>query len=138
MFLLDTNVISELMKTKPEANVLHWVDQQLDIDLYFCAISKGEIEWGIELLPQGKRKQALADAAIVVFELFEGRCLSYSCEVTPSYRDIATVSKQLGRPMSVEDQLIAAIAQANNAVLVTRNLVDFDFLPNLKLLNPWE
>ncbi|TXH71664.1 MAG: type II toxin-antitoxin system VapC family toxin [Thiothrix sp.] len=138
MFLLDTNVISELMKTKPEANVLHWVDQQLDTDLYFCAVSKGEIEWGIALLPEGKRKQTLAEAAIHVFELFEERCLSYSCEVSPFYRDIAVVSKQLGRPMSVEDQLIAAIAQANNAVLVTCNIVNFDFLPNLNVLNPWE
>ncbi|WP_020558529.1 type II toxin-antitoxin system VapC family toxin [Thiofilum flexile] len=137
MFLLDTNVLSELMKLHPEPKVMEWIDAQLESDLYFCAISKGEIEWGIALLPEGKRKHALAEVALQVFILFEGRCLAYSCEVSPFYRDIAITAKQLGRPMSVEDGMIAAIAQANNAVLVTRNEVDFDFLPNLTLVNPW-
>ncbi|MBK8454058.1 MAG: type II toxin-antitoxin system VapC family toxin [Thiofilum sp.] len=137
MFLLDTNVLSELMKPHPEPSVLAWVDEQLETDLYFCAISKGEIEWGIALLPEGKRKHALAEAALEMFVLFAERCLDYSCEVSPFYRDIAIASKQLGRPMSVEDMMIAAIAQANDAVLVTRNIADFDFLPNLKLVNPW-
>ncbi|QTR48079.1 type II toxin-antitoxin system VapC family toxin [Thiothrix litoralis] len=138
MILLDTNVISELMKAKPEVNVLAWADQQLDTDLYFSAISKGEIEWGIALLVDGKRKQLLADAAIEVFAMFEGRCLDYTCDVSPFYVAIAMYSKQVGRPMSVEDMLIAAVAQANDAVLATRNVTDFDFLPGLLLVNPWE
>lgn len=137
MILLDTNVISELMKVNPEPKVLAWIDQQLDTDLYFSAISKGEVEWGIALLTEGKRKQQLADAAVEVFAMFEGRCLDYSCGVTPHYTAIAAFSKQVGRPMSVEDMLIAAIAQANNAMLVTRNVTDFDFLPGLGLVNPW-
>ncbi|MEN9435078.1 MAG: hypothetical protein RLZZ422_2667 [Pseudomonadota bacterium] len=138
MFLLDTNVLSELMKTVPDSRVLAWVDQVLETDLYFCAISKSEIEWGIALLPEGKRKQLLTEAAVEAFAMFEGRCLDYSCFVSPFYRDIAMAARQLGRPMSVEDRMIAAVAQANNAVLVTRNIKDFDFLPTLSLVNPWD
>ncbi len=137
MILLDTNVISELMKAQPNPNVLAWTDQQLDTDLYFSSISKGEIEWGIALLPDSKRKQQLADAACEVFAMFDGRCLNYTCDVSPFYVAIATYSKQIGRPMSVEDMLIAAIAQANQATLATRNTADFDFLPALVLINPW-
>lgn len=138
MILLDTNVISELMKANPEPNVLVWTDQQLDTDLYFSAISKGEVEWGIALLADGKHKQQLADAASEVFALFEGCCLDYSCDVTSYYVAIAAFSKQAGRPMSVEDMLIAAVAQANDCVLATRNVTDFDFLPGLVLVNPWK
>lgn len=63
MFLLDTNVLSELMKTQADSKVIAWLDQQLDSDLYYCAISKAEIEWGIAKLPEGKRKQELTTAA---------------------------------------------------------------------------
>ncbi len=138
MILLDTNVISELMKAEPNANVLAWVDEQLDTDLYFSSISKGEIEWGIALLPEGKRKHQLADAAKEIFAMFEERCLDYTCYASPFYVAIAAYSKEIGRPMSVEDMLIAAIARANHATLVTRNTVDFNFLPNLTLINPWD
>lgn len=137
MILLDTNVISELMKETPDVNVLAWTDQQLDTDLYFSAISKADVEWGIALLADGKRKQHLTDAAVEVFAMFEGRCLDYACRVAPFYVAIALYSKQVGRPMSVEDMLIAAVAQANDAVLATRNVTDFDFLPGLMLVNPW-
>ncbi|MBU0656046.1 MAG: type II toxin-antitoxin system VapC family toxin [Gammaproteobacteria bacterium] len=137
MILLDTNVISELMKVNPEPNVLAWTDRQLDTDLYFSAISKGEVEWGIALLADGKRKRQLADIASEVFALFDRRCLDYSCDITPHYVAIAAFAKQVGRPMRVEDMLIAAVAQANDCVLATRNVTDFDFLSGLVLVNPW-
>ncbi|OQX04383.1 MAG: VapC toxin family PIN domain ribonuclease [Thiothrix lacustris] len=137
MIVLDTNVISELMKETPNAKVLTWADQQLDTDLYFSSVSKSEVEWGIALLADGRRKQQLADAAVEVFAMFEGRCLDYTCHVSSFYVAIALYSKQVGRPMSIEDMLIAAVAQANNAMLATRNVTDFDFLPGLVLVNPW-
>lgn len=138
MILLDTNVLSELMKAQPNSSVLQWVDQQLDTDLYFSAISKAEIEWGIALLAAGKRKQQLAEAAAEVFVMFAGRCVDYTCQATPHYAAIALSAKQAGRPMSIEDMLIAAVAQVNNALLATRNVTDFEFLPGLVLVNPWE
>jgi len=137
MILLDTNVISELMKTQPEPKVLAWLDQQADTDLYLSVISKAEIELGIAQLPDGKRKQSLAAAALEVLAAFEGRCLDYVCAASTDYVAIAEASKAAGRPMSIEDMLIAAIAQTNACVLVTRNVSDFDFLPGLEVVNPW-
>ena len=137
MILLDTNVISELMLVSPNHAVLAWLDQQLDEDLYLCVITKAEIEWGISLLPEGKRKLRLTKAAAEVLAAFKGRCLVYDCEATPYYIAVANCSRTSGRPMSVEDMLIAAIAMANNCILATRNVTDFDFLPDLELINPW-
>ncbi len=137
MILLDTNVISELMLANPNQNVLSWLDQQLDEDLYICAITKAEIEWGIALLPDGRRKKRLSNAASEVLTAFSKRCLVYDCETTHQYVAIANCSRISGRPMTVEDMLIAAIAQANNYILATRNVSDFNFLPNLRLINPW-
>ena len=137
MILLDTNVISELMKSRPEPKVLHWLDQKFDTDLNISVVSKAEIELGIAQLPEGKRKQSLAAAAFAVLDAFEGRCLEYACAMSTNYVQIAAASKALGRPMSIEDMLIAAIAQANRCVLVTRNVSDFAFLPGLDVVNPW-
>ena len=138
MILLDTNVISELMKAQPNASVLSWVDDQVETDLYLCAISKAEIEWGIALLDDGKRKRQLQQAAKAVFNLFATRCLDYNCDTTAYYVEIALHARQSGRPMSVEDIMIAAIAKAHHGLLVTRNSKDFDFLLDMRLCNPWE
>lgn len=138
MILLDTNVISELMKDQVNVSVLDWVDGQLETDLYLCAISKAEIQWGVGLLDDGKRKKLLQESAEAVFELFSARCLDYRCDAASHYADIAILSRRLGRPMSTEDMMIVAVAKSHEALLVTRNIKDFDFLPDLKLFNPWE
>lgn len=138
MILLDTNVISELMKTQPDAAVLNWVDAQLETDLFLCAISKAEIEWGIGQLVDGKRKQQLQQAASAVFALFAERCLTYDCTTASHYAMIALQTQQSGRPMSVEDMMIAAIARTHHALLVTRNIKDFIGLPDMPLFNPWD
>ena len=77
MILLDTNVLSELMKPVPEEDVVHWVDAQLVDTLYISAIMRAEIELGIALLPDGQRKQQIADAAQQMFAQFSGRCLVF-------------------------------------------------------------
>lgn len=137
MFLLDTNVLSELMRAQSEPTVVAWLDQQLDSELFYCAVSKAEIEWGIAKLPEGKRKQQLAASADNVFTLFNDRCLAYDCVAASVYVEVAQLAKLAGRPMSTEDMQIAAIALANDASLVTRNVADFEVLKGLKLVNPW-
>lgn len=138
MFLLDTNILSEWMKPSPDLRLLAWLDAQPARKLYLPAVAKAEIESGIALLPDGKRKAALQRAARVIIDEFSSRCLPLDCETTVAYAKILSQSKTAGRPMSVEDAQIAAIAYQNALKLVTRNVRGFDFLTNLQLVNPWQ
>jgi len=137
MILLDTNIISELMRPKPNVAVIEWLDEQFSDELFLSAIVKAEIEMGIAILDNGKRKQALLQAAELIFTSFTNRCLPFDGETATHYAKIIAFTKKQGRPMSVEDAQIAAIAVQNSALLATRNTSDFDFLENLNLVNPW-
>lgn len=138
MIVLDTNVISEIMRPEPNPAVLNWLDAQYADELYISAIVKAEIEMGIAILDDGKRKQALFKAAEFVFMNFANRFLSFDDKTASQYAAIIAFAKKQGHPMSVEDALIAATAIHHSAPLATRNVTDFDFLMNLKLINPWE
>jgi len=137
MILLDTNIISELMRPKPNSAVIEWLDEQFSRELFLPAIVKAEIEMGIAILDNGKRKQALLQAAELIFASFTDRCLPFDGETATQYAKIIAFTKEQGRPMSVEDAQIAAIAVQNSALLATRNTSDFDFLEKLDLVNPW-
>jgi len=138
MILLDTNVLSEWMKPSPEACVLYWLDHQPAAHLFVPSVAKAEIDAGIAVLPVGKHKNALTIAAQTLFEPFVSRCLALDCEAAVEYAKVLARSKRLGRPVSVEDAQIAAIAYRYSLDLATRNLSDFDFLEDLTLVNPWE
>ena len=137
MILLDTNIISELMRPKPNSAVIEWLDEQFSHELFLPAIVKAEIEMGVAILDNGKRKQALFQAAELIFMSFTNRCLPFDGETATHYAKIIAFTKEQGRPMSVEDAQIAAIAVQNSALLATRNTSDFDFLEKLNLVNPW-
>ncbi|RLD65997.1 MAG: VapC toxin family PIN domain ribonuclease [Bacteroidetes bacterium] len=138
MILLDTNIISELMRLKPNSAVIEWLDEQFSHELFLPAIVKAEIEMGIAILDDGKRKRALLQAAELIFMSFTNRCLPFDGETATHYAKIIAFTKKQGRPMSVEDAQIAAIAIQNSALLATRNTTDFDFLEKLNLVNPWQ
>lgn len=137
MILLDTNIISELMRPKPNPIVIEWLDEQFSNELFLPAIVKAEIEMGIAILDKGKRKQALLQAAELIFISFTSRCLPFDGGTATYYAEIIAFTKKQGCPMSVEDAQIAAIAIQNSALLATRNTTDFDFLEKLNLVNPW-
>ena len=137
MILLDTNIISELMRPEPNQAVIDWLDEQVAERLFLHAIVKAEIETGIAILNDGKRKQALLKAAEFIFINFSSRCLPFDGDTVSHYANIISFAKKQGRPMSVEDAQIAAIAIQHTASLATRNVADFDFLVNLKLINPF-
>jgi predicted nucleic acid-binding protein len=138
LILLDTNVISELMKSRPEAAVINWVDSQTPSILYISAITRAEIELGIALLTDGRRKNDLANSADLLFGEFSDRCLAFDSAAAPKYAGIVSQRNKMGRPISVEDAQIAAIARANSMRLATRNIVDFEFIQGLEVINPWE
>ena len=138
MILLDTNVLSELMKSTPETTVLQWMDALPAAAYSICAISKAEIQLGIALLPEGKRKINLEKAATLMFAEFPNRCLSFNSDAASKYADIVAGRTRIGRPVSVEDAQIAAIAITHDMPLATRNTKDFEFIDNLPLINPWE
>ena len=137
MILLDTNVISEWMKREPELTVIAWLDYQVADQLFISAVTRAEIETGIGILPAGQRKTALTAAAAVLLVDFASRCLAFDCDCATRYATILTESRRRGRPISVEDAQIAAIALRHGCQLATRNVSDFDFLAGLDLINPW-
>ena len=137
MILLDTNVLSELMKSAPETGVLEWIDTLPASECYISAITKAEIELGIALLPDGKRKNSLKTAAGLMFDEFLDRCLSFNSTAASKYADIVADRTRIGRPISVEDAQIAAIAVTHEMLLATRNSSDFECIDGLTILNPW-
>jgi predicted nucleic acid-binding protein len=138
MILLDTNVVSELMKARPDENVLGWLDRQPRSDLFTSAITRAEIELGIALLPKGKRQEALASAAHAMFtEDFAGAILPFDEGAAGHYATLVAHRTRIGRPVTTEDAQIAAIALRYGLVLATRNLKDFQEISGLTLLDPW-
>ena len=138
MILLDTNVLSELMRTSPELKVLQWLDLQRDTDIWISAITVAEIQLGIELLPEGKRRTLISKLAEQMFrEDFSNRCLPFDFAAAKKYASIVSSRRLQGKPINVEDAQIAAIAQSSGLTVATRNTKDFFGIEDLNLINPW-
>jgi hypothetical protein len=138
MILLDTNVLSEFMRPRPAASVVSWLDEQPAGEVYTSAISRAEIELGLMLMPAGKHQEALSQAAWAMFdEDFTGRCLSFDEDAARHYARIVSARMRAGRPISVEDAQIAAIALAHRMPLATLNTTDFELIDGLEVVNPW-
>ena len=139
MILLDTNVLSELMRPTPNKGVIAWIDSLPDDDVWISAITVGEVRLGLALLPEGRRKQKLSGLAEAMFqeEFFE-KCLPFDYQAAEVYAQIVSSQSHQGRPIAVEDAQIAAIAVSADLELATRNIKDFLGIQDLKLVNPWE
>ncbi len=137
MIILDTNVLSELMRPSPSPTVTAWVGRQSVGELFTTAITEAEIFYGIELLATGRRRAALLAAAEEMFtEDFAGRILGFDSENARIFSRIAAHRRALGRPISHADAQIAAIAQLRRARLATRNVADFADC-DVELVDPW-
>jgi toxin FitB len=136
MIILDTNVLSELMRPEPEAVVLHWMTAQTDA-LYVTALSYAEILLGIDLLPQGQRRQRLGEQATAMFtEDFAGRILGFDGATAPAYAALVGTRQRAGQRLNPVDGMIAAIAHVHGATIATR---DGDFAGcGVPLINPWQ
>ena len=137
MIILDTNVVSELMRPVATPAVLEWLSKQSPDDLHNNAITLAEILYGIELLPTGKRKSDLLAGAERLFEVvLGGRVLPFDEHAARQFSRIAAGRRGHGRPIAEFDAQIAAIAQVHSAALATRNTSDFEDC-GVRLINPW-
>lgn len=138
MILIDTNVLSELMRAKPAPEVLAWIDAQPTSQLFISSITVAEILYGIARMADGKRKQGLLDLATLMFdEDFAGRILSFDADAAVHYAGLAAESEAKGKVVDMADGQIAAIAALHDARVATRNVRHFDYL-GVPVLNPWE
>jgi toxin FitB len=136
--VLDTNVLSELMRPSPDARVVAWFAGRAETGFLITAITRAEIMLGIELLPPGRRKEALAEAAGKMFnEEFGKRCLPFDEPAADLYAGIVAERTRAGQPISTEDAQIAAIALAQGLPLATRNTRDFANIKGLRTVDPW-
>lgn len=136
MILLDTNVISELMRAEPARIVLDWFGQHDAADLFISAVTEAELRTGVAILPEGQRRDRLQLALDAMIDQdFQTRVLPFD-SAAKAYAEIAAQRRAAGRPIAEADCQIAAIARANGAPVATRNVKDFDGC-GIRLINPW-
>ena len=137
MFLLDTNVISELLRPSPDPVVETWVDDRRATDLYFSAIGEAELRYGVAVLPAGRRRAALASAIEAILrEDFTDRLLPFDREAARDYAEIAAMRRAAGRTVLPADSQIAAIARSRGMAIATRNVRDFENI-GIEVIDPW-
>lgn len=138
MIVLDSNVISELTRPRPDPRVLTWFAGTPARQLATTAITVGEVLSGVALLPDGRRKTELRNAVeSVIYRDLRGHAEPFDLDAAAAYSEIVAVRSRLGRPISVADAQIAAICRATDAVLASRNTADFEHT-GIQVVNPWQ
>jgi predicted nucleic acid-binding protein len=137
MIVLDTNVVSEAIRSQPDTSVASWLASQPSSSLFISTVTQAELLYGVELLADGKRRRGLEDAVrMILRDEFRGRVLPFDGPAAETYATIAAGRRLRGKPISVFDAQIAAIARSRGAHVATRNIEDFDDC-GIGLLNPW-
>ncbi len=137
MILLDTNVVSELIRPHPSVSVVDWVGRQAALRLYLSTISEAELRYGVEILPEGSRRLQLRAAVEgLLREDFAGRILPFESDAARAYALIAASRRVAGLPISRPDCQIAAIARSVGASVATRDTSGFEGC-GVDVVNPW-
>ncbi len=137
MIVLDTNVISELFRPDPNADVMAWLTACPADELFTTAITRGELLFGAHILPAGQRREALLSGLLRIFDVrFPNRVLPYDEAAADAHAEIAAERRTQGRPTSQADLMIAGIVRAHDATLATRNVRDFEDC-GITLVDPW-
>jgi toxin FitB len=137
MIVVDTNVVSELMRSAPSERVLEWLRRQPARDLYTSAVTVAEVLYGIERLPAGRRQVELRSAATDVFGAFADQVLAFDLAAAREYALVVNHRERLGMPVEGFDAQIAAICRVRGAALATRNVSDFRET-GIEVINPWD
>lgn len=137
MIVVDTNVTSELMRPSPSPVVKAWVRAHNAAELYTTSITLAEVGYGIERLPDGRRKELLRTGADDVFSAFAAHVLSFDATAAPAYAEIASRRERTGAPIDGFDAQIAAICRTRGAALATRNVKDFHDT-GITVIDPWQ
>lgn len=137
MILLDTNVLSALMRREPEPAVVAWLDAQPTESVWTTSVTVFEVRLGLELLATGRRRQLLEEAfAKALDEDFEGRVAVFDRPAAEAAGRLGAERRRAGRPVEIRDLQIAGIARARRATLATRNLRHFEGM-EIGLVDPW-
>lgn len=138
MILLDTNVLSELIRPEPDERVTQWLDSLDAAAVATTAITAAELLYGVARLPAGRRKERLSEAIRgLIEEDLDGRVEAFDATAAGHYADLLSDRETAGHPISVTDAQIAAICRKLGATLATRNTSDFKDT-GIELLDPWQ
>ena len=137
MILLDTNVVSELMRPKPDPGVAAWLANQSATKVFLSAIAEAELRYGVAILPAGQRRDRIAAAVEnMLQEDFARRILPFDSEAARIYAEIGAGRRAAGLPISHADCQVAAIARCRRAAIATRNVGHFEHC-GIEVINPW-
>ena len=138
MFVLDTNVVSELMRPAPDPAMSSWVAERATSSLFLTAVTEAELRFGLAVMPPGKRRDGLRAVLERMLDTgFANRVLPFDSVAARAYAGIAATRRRRGRPVSQADCQIAAIAQARGMAVATRNVRDFEDM-GINIFNPWD
>lgn len=137
MIVLDTNVLSELIRPQPDDRVVAWLTRQARSNLFTTAVTRGEMLFGVLILPDGRRRtRLLREVAAIFAEDMAGRVLPYDHAAADAHAVVAASRRSRGRPVGQSDAMIAGIARSREATLATRNERDFEDC-GIALVDPW-
>jgi toxin FitB len=136
MIILDTNVLSALMRQPPDKNVVGWLDQQPRTSIWTTSITVLEVRFGLQIMPGGKRRSVLIEAFEGVLDKIGHRVVSFDVAAAQQAGDLMAARHKKGRPGELRDTMIAGIVLAQHATLATRNTAHFDDI-SVRLIDPW-
>ena len=138
MFLLDTNVVSELIRTSPDPAAEEWIAAHPVQDLFVSAVGDSELRYGVAIMPESRRRETLvSDIETMLHAAFENRILPFDSRAARAYAHIAAKRRLAGRGVAPTDCQIAAIARSHGMAVATRNVRDFEEM-GIEIFNPWD
>jgi len=136
MIILDSNVLSELMRPKPEARVIAWLDRQPQTSIWTTSVTVFEIQFGLQVMPEGRRRAIYARGFESLLDGIDHRIAPFDVEAAQEASSLMASRKLKGRPRELRDTMIAGIVLSRRAALATRNIRDFDDI-EANVIDPW-